>query len=60
MTSYITPANAGTCRSGGHLGSCVRHKAIAARCHVSDDAQVAGMVDRTVAEFGRLDCAFNA
>src|SRR6476661_1180144 len=35
------------------------HKAIAARCDVSDDAQVAAMVDRAVAEFGRLDVAFN-
>lgn len=35
------------------------HKAIAFRCDVSDDAQVAEMVDRTVAEFGRLDTAFN-
>jgi NAD(P)-dependent dehydrogenase (short-subunit alcohol dehydrogenase family) len=35
------------------------HKAIAVRCDVSDDAQVAVMVDRTVAEFGRLDAAFN-
>src|SRR6266498_5045436 len=35
------------------------HKAIAVRCDVSDDAQVATMVDRTVAEFGRLDAAFN-
>ena len=35
------------------------HKAIAVRCDVSDDAQVAAMVDRTVAEFGRLDVAFN-
>jgi NAD(P)-dependent dehydrogenase (short-subunit alcohol dehydrogenase family) len=35
------------------------HKAIAACCDVSDDAQVAAMVDRTIAEFGRLDCAFN-
>ena len=26
---------------------------------MSDDAQVAAMVDRTVAEFGRLDAAFN-
>jgi NAD(P)-dependent dehydrogenase (short-subunit alcohol dehydrogenase family) len=36
-----------------------RHKALAVRCDVSDDAQVAAMVDRTVAEFGRLDAAFN-
>src|SRR6516165_8340213 len=35
------------------------HKAIAVGCDVSDDAQVAAMVERTVAEFGRLDAAFN-
>jgi NAD(P)-dependent dehydrogenase (short-subunit alcohol dehydrogenase family) len=35
------------------------HKALAIRCDVSDDAQVAAMVERTVAEFGRLDAAFN-
>lgn len=34
-------------------------KAIALRCDVSDDAQVAAMVDRTIAEFDRLDAAFN-
>ncbi len=35
------------------------HKAIAIRCDVSDEAQVAAMVDRIVAKFGRLDAAFN-
>jgi NAD(P)-dependent dehydrogenase (short-subunit alcohol dehydrogenase family) len=35
------------------------HKALAVRCDVSDDARVAAMVDRAVAEFGRLDAAFN-
>jgi NAD(P)-dependent dehydrogenase (short-subunit alcohol dehydrogenase family) len=35
------------------------HKTLAVRCDVSDDAQVAAMVDSTVAEFGRLDAAFN-
>lgn len=35
------------------------HKAIAVRCDVSDGSQVEAMVDRTVAEFGRLDAAFN-
>src|SRR6516225_789022 len=35
------------------------HKALGVRCDVSDDAQVAAMVDRTVAEFGRIDAAFN-
>src|SRR3954471_15686114 len=37
----------------------VGHKAIAVACDVSDDAQVADMVERTVAEFGHLDAAFN-
>src|SRR5215213_10695007 len=35
------------------------HTAIAVTCDVSDDAEVAKMVDRTIAEFGRLDAAFN-
>lgn len=35
------------------------HRAIAVICDVSDDAQVAAMVERTVSEFGRLDVAFN-
>jgi NAD(P)-dependent dehydrogenase (short-subunit alcohol dehydrogenase family) len=35
------------------------YKVIAVQCDVSDDAQVAAMVDRIVAEFGRLDAAFN-
>jgi NAD(P)-dependent dehydrogenase (short-subunit alcohol dehydrogenase family) len=34
-------------------------KVIALRCDVSDDAQVEQMVERIVAEFGRLDAAFN-
>ena len=35
------------------------HKALAVRCDVSDEAQVAAMVERAVTEFGRLDAAFN-
>lgn len=34
-------------------------KAIGVVCDVSDEAQVAAMVERTVATFGRLDAAFN-
>ncbi|MGH6914189.1 MAG: glucose 1-dehydrogenase [Geminicoccales bacterium] len=34
-------------------------KAIGVRCDVADEAQVAALVERTVAEFGRLDAAFN-
>src|SRR3954465_3448337 len=35
------------------------HQAIAVTCDVSDEDQVAAMVERTVGEFGRLDLAFN-
>jgi len=34
-------------------------KAIGVGCDVSDEAQVAAMVERTVATFGRLDAAYN-
>jgi len=35
------------------------HKAIAVRCDVADEAEVAAMVEQTVSVFGRLDAAFN-
>jgi NADP-dependent 3-hydroxy acid dehydrogenase YdfG len=35
------------------------HQALGVTCDVSDEAQVAAMVDRTVAAYGRLDMAFN-
>lgn len=35
------------------------HKAIGIGCGVADGAQVAAMIARTVAVFGRLDAAFN-
>ncbi|MBX9840876.1 MAG: SDR family oxidoreductase [Xanthobacteraceae bacterium] len=35
------------------------HKAIAVRCDVADEQEVASMIGRTVAAFGRLDAAFN-
>jgi len=34
-------------------------KALGLTCDVADEAQVAAMVDKTVAEYGRLDMAFN-
>ena len=34
-------------------------KALALRCDVADDGQVASMIERTVSSFGRLDAAFN-
>jgi NAD(P)-dependent dehydrogenase (short-subunit alcohol dehydrogenase family) len=35
------------------------HTAIAVRCDISNEVEVQAMVERTVAEFGRLDAAFN-
>jgi len=35
------------------------HQAMGVTCDVSDEAQAAAMVERTVASFGRLDMAFN-
>src|SRR2546423_9797577 len=35
------------------------HQAIGVTCDVSDEDQVAAMVERTLAQFGRLDIAFN-
>jgi NAD(P)-dependent dehydrogenase (short-subunit alcohol dehydrogenase family) len=35
------------------------HKAVGVHCDVSNDTQVVAVVERTVAEFGRLDAAFN-
>jgi NAD(P)-dependent dehydrogenase (short-subunit alcohol dehydrogenase family) len=35
------------------------HKALAVRCDVSNETDVAAMVDRTVSAFGRLDAAYN-
>jgi len=35
------------------------HRALGVACDVADEEQVGALVDRTVAEFGRLDMAFN-
>jgi NAD(P)-dependent dehydrogenase (short-subunit alcohol dehydrogenase family) len=35
------------------------HQALAVRCNVADEADVAAMIEQTVATFGRLDAAFN-
>jgi NAD(P)-dependent dehydrogenase (short-subunit alcohol dehydrogenase family) len=35
------------------------HEALGVVCDVADEAQVAAMIERTVAKFGRLDMAFN-
>jgi NAD(P)-dependent dehydrogenase (short-subunit alcohol dehydrogenase family) len=39
--------------------SSAGHRTIGIACDVSNETQVAGMIDRAVASFGRLDMAFN-
>src|SRR5436305_13722844 len=41
-----------------HLEASGR-KALALGCDVSDDSQVASLIERTISSFGRLDAAFN-
>ncbi|WP_412030589.1 glucose 1-dehydrogenase [Deinococcus yunweiensis] len=48
----LVQAAAQELRAGGH-------RVVGVACDVSDDTQVAAMVERTLAEFGRLDAAFN-
>lgn len=55
----LADANEDAVRSAVQELVAAGHKALAIRCDVSDDTQVAAMIDRTVAEFGRLDAAFN-
>src|SRR5690242_8440306 len=48
-------------RAGQEAAQIVKEGGIAigVACDVADEKQVAAMVDRTVAEYGRLDMAFN-
>jgi NAD(P)-dependent dehydrogenase (short-subunit alcohol dehydrogenase family) len=46
-------------RVAAHQLTAAGHKAVAARCNVTDEAEVAAMVKRTIATIGRLDAAFN-
>jgi NAD(P)-dependent dehydrogenase (short-subunit alcohol dehydrogenase family) len=55
----LADANEDAVRSAVQELVAAGHKALAIRCDVTDDTQVAAMIDRTVAGFGRLDAAFN-
>ena len=46
-------------RSAAEALVAAGHQAIAVRCNVADEAEVAAMIERTVSTFGRLDAAFN-
>ncbi|WNG43733.1 glucose 1-dehydrogenase [Archangium minus] len=55
----LADANEKSVRAAAEKWISEGYKALAIYCDVSDDAQVAAMVDRTVSTFGRLDAAFN-
>ena len=46
-------------RSAAEELASAGHKAIGIRCNVANEAEVAGMVEQTVATLGRLDAAYN-
>jgi NAD(P)-dependent dehydrogenase (short-subunit alcohol dehydrogenase family) len=58
-TVVLADVNESAVRAEAEALAAAGHTALALRCDVSDDVSVAAMVDRTVAEFGRLDAAFN-
>jgi len=46
-------------RSAAKELAAAGHQALAIHCNVADEAEVAAMIEQTVATFGRLDAAFN-
>jgi NAD(P)-dependent dehydrogenase (short-subunit alcohol dehydrogenase family) len=58
-TVVLADANEDTLRAATDDLTTAGHTALDVTCDVSHEAQVAGLVDRTVASFGRLDMAFN-
>ncbi|MGX9118759.1 glucose 1-dehydrogenase [Mesorhizobium sp. BHbsci] len=55
----LADVNESAVRAAANSLTSAGHRAIAIRCDVADMEQVAAMVEKTVAEFGRLDAAFN-
>jgi NAD(P)-dependent dehydrogenase (short-subunit alcohol dehydrogenase family) len=55
----LTDINDQTLRAATDELTAAGHQAIGIPCDVSDEDQVAAMLERTVSEFGRLDMAFN-
>jgi NAD(P)-dependent dehydrogenase (short-subunit alcohol dehydrogenase family) len=55
----LADINENTLRAATDDLTAAGHQAIGVTCDVSDEDQVAAMVERTVGQFGRLDVAFN-
>jgi NAD(P)-dependent dehydrogenase (short-subunit alcohol dehydrogenase family) len=55
----LADRNEGVLRSATDELTSAGHRALSVACDVADEGQVAAMVERAVAAFGRLDAAFN-
>lgn len=55
----LSDVNEDAIRAAADVLTSSGHRAIAIQCDVANMEEVAAMVERTVAEFGRLDAAFN-
>ncbi len=55
----ITDANEAAAKAAADTLTKAGHQALGLRCDVSDEAQVAAAIEKTVATFGRLDAAYN-
>jgi NAD(P)-dependent dehydrogenase (short-subunit alcohol dehydrogenase family) len=55
----LADINEDAVRAATHELTAAGHQALGVTCDVSDEAQVAALVERTVDAFGRLDMAFN-
>ncbi len=55
----LADANEEAVRTAAEELSALGYKTLAIHSDVADDTQVEGMVERTVATFGRLDAAYN-
>jgi len=58
-TVALVDINEDKVRSAAEQLASSGHNAIAIRCNVADEADVAAMVEQIVSTFGRLDAAFN-
>lgn len=55
----LADINGDALRAAAERLNAAGHEAIAIACDVTDEVQVAAMIDQAVARFGRLDMAFN-
>jgi NAD(P)-dependent dehydrogenase (short-subunit alcohol dehydrogenase family) len=55
----LVDTNEESVRTAANAFTAAGHKALPVRCDVSNEDDVAAMVEKTVSHFGRLDAAFN-